>query len=256
LCNAHFQIRGFAYALGGASASGTLAVLHAAEAVRSGRVDACIALGALQDLSCFELQALDALGVLSPGMACRPFDRGHDGFMFGESCGALVIRRRDDELPFYGYIAGGAHRANGNRGPEPSVTGEVLVIREALAHAGLSPNAIDYVNPHGTGTPRGDETELAALHEAGIARASINTTKSLIGHGLSAAGAVETAAVLLQMKNGFLHPSLHLDAPIDPVFDWVRETARPHSFHHTLKLSFGFGGIDSAMVISAPSEVT
>ena len=253
LCSAHFQIRGFAYTLGGASASGALAVLHAAEAVRSGRVDACIAVGALQDLSCFELQALDALGVLSPGAACRPFDRGHDGFMFGESCGALVISRHEAGCPFYAHIAGGAHAANGNRGPDPSLAGEIRVIREALAQAGLSPDDIDYVNTHGTGTPRGDVTELTALREAGLHRASINATKSLIGHGLSAAGAVEIAAVLLQMQAGFLHPCLQLDDPIDPGLDWVRGGARTYAFRHALKLSFGFGGIDSAMVISAPS---
>ena len=254
LCSSHFPIRGFAYTLGGASASGALAVLHAADAVRSGRVDACIALGALQDLSRYELQALAALGALGPGESCRPFDRAHDGFMFGESCAALVIRRPAAGGRAYGRILGGAHMANGNRGPEPSLAGEARVILAALAQAGLPPEAIDYVNTHGTGTPKGDETELAALRAAGVGGAAINATKSLIGHGLSAAGAVETAAVLLQMKEGFLHPSLGLDDPIDDGFDWVRGALRPHRCRCALKLSFGFGGIDSALVIGAVEE--
>jgi malonyl-ACP decarboxylase len=254
LCSSHFPIRGFAYTLGGASASGALAVLHAADAVRSGRVDACIALGALQDLSCYELQAFAALGALSSGEACRPFDRAHDGFMFGEACAALVIRRPVAGGKAYGRILGGAHLANGNRGPEPSLAGETRAIRAALAEAGLPPEAIDYVNTHGTGTPKGDETELAALREAGVVGAAINATKSLIGHGLSAAGAVETAAVLLQMQEGFLHPNLGLDDPIDAGFDWVRGAPRPHTCRHALNLSFGFGGIDSALVIGAPEE--
>lgn len=254
LCSSRFPIRGFTYTLGGASASGALAVLHAADAVRSGRVDACIALGALQDLSCYELQALANLGALGPGEACRPFDRAHDGFMFGESCAALVIRRPTAGGKAYGRILGGAHLANGNRGPEPSLDGEARAIRAALAQAGLPPEAIDYVNAHGTGTPKGDETELAALRAAGVTGAAINATKSLVGHGLSAAGAVETAAVLLQMREGFLHPSLGLDDPIDAGFDWVRGGARPHQCRYALKLSFGFGGIDSALVIGAPEE--
>ncbi|WP_306602426.1 beta-ketoacyl synthase N-terminal-like domain-containing protein [Azonexus sp.] len=251
LCAAHFPIRGFAYTVGGASASGVLAVLQATEAVRSGRVDACIALGALQDISCFELQALSALGVLSPGLVCRPFDHAHDGFMFGESCAALVISRPESGLTAYGSVAGGAHVANGHRGPDPSLEGEVRAIQAALAQAGLTAADIDYVNTHGTGTPRGDETELAALQAAGLGQARLNASKSLIGHGLSAAGVVETAMLLLQMRAGRLHPTLHLENPLLPELDWVRDAAQPHACHHALKLAFGFGGFDSALVISA-----
>lgn len=254
LCCAEFPIRGFSYSVGGASASGLLAILQAADAVRSGRVEACVALGVLQDLSCFELQALSALGALSPGLACRPFDRAHDGFMFGEACAALVIRRAELGIPGYGSLLGGAHGANGQRGPEPSLDGELRVIREALAAAGLRAADIDYVNTHGTGTPRGDLTELAALQAAGLNGAAINASKSLIGHGLSAAGAVETAAVLLQMQAARLHPCAQLDDPLAPEFDWVRGAAREHHFHHALKLAFGFGGIDSALVIGAPQQ--
>lgn len=174
--------------------------------------------------------------------------------MFGESCAALVIRRQDAGGRAYGRILGGAHLANGNRGPEPSLAGETQAIRAALGQAGLPPESIDYVNTHGTGTPKGDETELAALREVGVFGAAINATKSLIGHGLSAAGAVETAAVLLQMQRGFLHQTQGLDDPIDDGFDWVRGAARPHKCRHALKLSFGFGGIDSALVIGAAEE--
>ncbi len=255
LCAAHFPIRGFTYTVGGASASGVLAILQAVEAVRSGRVDACIALGALQDISCFELQALSALGVLSPGLACRPFDHAHDGFMFGESCAALVISRLDAGLTAYGSIVGGAHVANGHRGPDPSLEGEIRAIQSALVQAGLTASDIDYVNTHGTGTPRGDETELAALQAAGLGQASLNASKSLIGHGLSAAGVVETAMLLLQMQAACLHPTLQLENPLLPELDWIRETVRPHVFRHAMKLAFGFGGFDSALVVSAPTGV-
>ena len=253
LCSSQFPIRGFASTVGGASASGSLAVLQAAQAVRSGRVDACVALGALQDVSSFELQAMKALGALSPGMACRPFDRAHDGFMYGESCAALVLVRPELGLRSYGSIAGGAHVANGNRGADPSPAGELRAIAAALQDAGLTAQQIDYVNTHGTGTPLGDDTEAAALKAAGLGHAHLNATKSLIGHGLSAAGAVEMAAVLLQMQQGLLHPTLQLENPVQPDLNWVRPPQpKAHQIRHALKLSFGFGGIDTAIVLSAP----
>ncbi|WP_029002376.1 beta-ketoacyl synthase N-terminal-like domain-containing protein [Azorhizobium doebereinerae] len=264
LCCAAFPIRGFSLTVGGASASGAVAVLQAAEAVRSGRVDACIALGALQDLSHVDLAALQALGALgprhaqaeaAPGAACRPFDRGRDGFVFGEACAALVLRRADD-LPAgaaaYGSIVGGAHRADGHRGPDPSLEGELRAIRLALADAGIGPDAIDYVNAHGTGTPLGDDTEAAALLEAGLATARINATKSILGHGIAAAGAIEVAATLLQMRDGRLHPTRNLKTPIVPQLGWVGETSERLEVRHALSLSFGFGGIDTALVLRAP----
>ena len=260
LCTSTFAIRGFAYTVGGASASGGVAVLHAVEAVRSGRVDACIAVGALQDLSYYEFQGLRAMRAMGsnrfaeePEKACRPFDRDRDGFIFGESCAALVIRRGGEHRTGYGSIIGGAHIADGNRGPDPSLEGEVRAIRLALAQAGLKPDDIDYVNAHGTGTPLGDDTEIAACKEAGLVNARFNATKSIIGHGISAAGAVELAAVLLQMKEGRLHPTRNLDHPVAPELRWVL-VPEEHRIRHALKLSFGFGGVDTAMVVRAPQS--
>ena len=248
LCAATYAIRGFTMSVGGASASGAVAVIQAAEAVRSGRVDACIALGALQDVSCLDLQGFRALGALAE--VCRPFDRDHAGFVYGESTAALVLCRADiaTEAP-YGTLAGWAHLASGNRGPEPSLEGELSAIRAALAMADLPPGAIDYVNAHATGTPLGDETELAALRAAGLGQARINATKSLIGHGLASAGAVELAATLIQMRDGRLHPTRHLDNPLDPSMGFVRGAPEECTIRTALKLSFGFGGVDTALVI-------
>ena len=149
----------------------------------------------------------------------------------------------------YGTLAGWAHLASGNRGPEPSLEGELSAIRAALAMADLPPGAIDYVNAHATGTPLGDETELAALRAAGLGQARINATKSLIGHGLASAGAVELAAVLIQMRDGRLHPTRHLDNPLDPAMGFVRGAPEECRIRTALKLSFGFGGVDTALVI-------
>ncbi|MNW62508.1 Polyketide biosynthesis malonyl-ACP decarboxylase PksF [compost metagenome] len=149
----------------------------------------------------------------------------------------------------YATITGWAIASDGNRNPNPSLEGEVQVIRRALKQAGLPPTAIDYVNPHGTGSVLGDATELNALRECGLAHAPINATKSLTGHGLSAAGTVELIAGLLQMEAKILHPTRNLFEPVDDSFNWVQERAIQYPMTRMLKLSLGFGGINTALCL-------
>lgn len=257
-CTAHFGIRGLAYTVGGASASGQLAIIQAAQAVATGQVDVCIALGALMDLSHWECRGLRAIGAMGsdrfaeqPALACRPFDRDHDGFIFGESCGAVVIESaessgRRGRKP-YAALRGWGMAMDGNRNPDPSLEGEVEAIRRALDASGWTPRQIDYVNPHGTGSVVGDETELKALRVSGLDGFFLNATKSLIGHGLSAAGTVEVIATLLQMQSGRLHSTRNLENPIDPGFHWVKNESVDHQIESALTLSMGFGGINTAM---------
>lgn len=260
ICSETFGIRGLAITVGGASASGQLAAIQAIEAVRSGQVDVCIALGALMDLSYFECQAFRSLGAMGsdryssqPELACRPFDRDRDGFIFGEACGAIVVRRASNPSgavrPAYAELKGWAMAWDANRNPNPSLEGETTVIRRALTMAGLAADAIDYVNPHGTASMVGDETELAALRACGLDHAYINATKSLVGHGLSAAGMVELIAIMLQMQAGTLHPTRNLDNPIDPGFRWVGATPVDHVVERALNMSMGFGGINTAVCL-------
>jgi len=256
-CTAQFGIRGLAYTVGAASASGQLAIVQAAQAVLTHQVDVCIALGALMDLSHWECRGLRALGAMGsdrfanePARACRPFDRDHDGFIFGESCGAVVIEslessERRGVMP-YASLSGWGVAMDGNRSPDPSVEGETQAIRCALETSELSPAGIDYVNPHGTGSAVGDETELKALRACGLTDVALNATKSLIGHGLTAAGTVEVIATLLQMQAGRLHPTRNLEAPIDPTLNWVKGEAANHQIENALTLSMGFGGINTA----------
>jgi malonyl-ACP decarboxylase len=257
-CTARFGIRGLAYTVGGASASGQLAVIQAAQAVLTKQVDVCIALGALMDLSHWECGSLRSLGAMGsdryarePALACRPFDRDHDGFIFGECCGAVVIeslessQRRGAEP--YATLRGWGIVMDGNRNPNPSLEGEMQAIQNALDASGRTPAQIDYINPHGTGSIVGDETELKALRACGLSGAYINATKSLTGHGLSAAGAVEVIATLLQMRAGQLHPTRNLENPIDPELNWVKDKAVDHSIENALTLSMGFGGINTAL---------
>jgi len=261
LCTEQFGIRGFAHTVGGASASGQLAVIEAIEAVKSGRVDVCIAVGAPMDLSYWECQALRSLGAMGsdrfaqdPAAACRPFDRDRDGFIFGEACGVLVVEslesasRRTGRQP-YARLPGWAVRMDANRQPSPSAEGEMATIRAALDRAQLTPRDIDYVNPHGSGSGIGDEVELRSMRDVGLGHARVNTTKSITGHGLTAAGAVELIAVLLQMDAGQLHPSRNLDHSIDASMHFTAAHAEDHAIANALNLSIGFGGINTAVCV-------
>jgi malonyl-ACP decarboxylase len=257
-CTAQFGIRGIAFTVGGASASGQLAIIQAAQAVLAKQVDVCIALGALTDLSYWECQGLRGLGAMGsdryatqPALACRPFDRDHDGFIFGEASGAVVIEsvessKRRGVTP-HATLRGWGVAMDGNRNPDPSLEGEVRAIRSALTAADWPSARIDYINPHGTGSVAGDETEVAALRACGLSAAYVNATKSLIGHGLSAAGTVEAIATLLQMKAERLHPTRNLEHPIDPELNWVRDEPIDARIKHALTLSMGFGGINTAL---------
>jgi malonyl-ACP decarboxylase len=261
LCTSTFPVRGFAYSLGAASASGAVAIIQAREALLAGRVDVCIALGALQDLSAHDLHAMRSLGAMGsmrfadrPDRACRPMDADRDGFIYGEACAALVLRRQDaaSRENIYGTIVGAGLVADGARGPEPNSAGQVRAAKIALAEAGLSASDVDYVNGHATGTPAGDDAECETYRTIGLRQARINATKSVLGHGLSAAGAIETAAVLIQMREGRLHPTRNLEKPLDTRFNWVEADAAAHDIRRALKFSFGFGGIDAALVLEAP----
>jgi len=263
-CTAQFGIRGLAYTVGGASASGQLAIIQAAQAVVTNQVDVCIALGALMDLSHWECRGLRAVGAMGsdryanePELACRPFDRNHDGFIFGESCGAVVIESLESSqrrgIKPYATLCGWGMAMDGNRNPDPSLEGETQAIQNAVEVSGWSLAQVDYVNPHGTGSIAGDEAELKALRACGLTNAYLNATKSLIGHGLSAAGTVEVIATLLQMQAARLHPTSNLEKPIDPTLNWVRDKPVDHAIENALTLSMGFGGINTALCWQQPN---
>lgn len=260
LCTEEFGIKGLALTVGGASASGHVAVSQAMQAVLSGQVDVCIAVGALMDLSYLECQAFRSLGAMgsdrfaqNPELACRPYDKSRDGFIFGECCGVTVVERaegwsRSGVTP-YARVSPCAVAMDANRRPNPSLEGEVRAIEAALQYARVSPKDIDYVNPHGSGSTAGDEVELQAIRTSGLSHAYLNATKSLTGHGLSAAGIVEVIATLLQMQSARLHGSANLDEPIDPSLNWVPAAGREQAIKCALNISIGFGGLNTALCI-------
>ena len=255
-----FQIQGEGYSVGGASASGAISIIHAARQIQMGITDISIAVAPLFDISQWECQGLMNLGAMgserfsaNPDLACRPFDKDHDGFIYGEGCGVVVLEKaahaQQRGVTSYGELIGWSHILDGERGPKPSQKGEERAINNALTMAKLQPEQIDYVNTHGTSSPMGDKTEVAALKCVGLSHCLINATKSLTGHCVTAAGIVEFIATLLQMKAGFCHPTHNLLNPVDITLNWVRQTAVEAQINYAISNSFAFGGINAALVI-------
>jgi malonyl-ACP decarboxylase len=257
-------IRGEGHTVGGASASGSMAILHAARQIQLGIADVSLAVGALFDLSVWECEGFVNMGAMGgqryagdPAAACRPFDRDAEGFIYGEGCGVVVLeaaehaRRRGKAA--YGELLGGASVMDATRGAHPDPESEARVMRDALRMAGLSAHQIDYVNTHGTGAPIGDTTEVAALKSAGLSHCLLNATKSLTGHGLTAAGTIEVIATLLQMRAGRCHPTRNLINPIDPSLRWVTKAAAEAQIRYALSNSFAFGGLNTALVLHRPA---
>jgi malonyl-ACP decarboxylase len=259
-----FEIRGEGMTVGGASASGNLALIQGRRLVLSGAADACLVIGALADLSPVEVQAFRQLGALggmvhedSPARACRPFDRGHDGFVYGQGCGCVILESEASAeargAVALAHIRGGAIVLDGNRQPDPNPRGQARAMRMAIEEAGVEPAAVQYLNAHGTGSPAGDASELEAIHEAfGPAATSlwINATKAITGHTLWAAGVIEAIATIVQLRDGFLHPSLNLEEPIDPHLRLVGPRGERADIDLAVSNGFGFGGLNTAIVLS------
>ncbi|MDX3529652.1 beta-ketoacyl synthase N-terminal-like domain-containing protein [Streptomyces sp. ID05-39B] len=258
-------IQGEGCTVGGASASGNIALITAARLLDAGAVDACLVLGAPTELAPVERQAYRALGAMTPAATgaatdheppCRPFDRAHRGFTDGVGGAAVVLetaagaRRRGARV--LARLAGHALRLSGTSLADPSEQVEAAVMRTALERAQVTPGQLGYVNTHGTGSPLGDRTEAAALLRVlgPDAPALVNATKALTGHCLGAAGVVEAVATLAQLAGGFAHPNPWLTDPVEPRLRFAGTAAVPLAAEFALSNSFGFGGFHSAVVFA------
>ncbi|GAA3452387.1 beta-ketoacyl synthase N-terminal-like domain-containing protein [Dactylosporangium matsuzakiense] len=261
-------ITGEGYTVGGASASGNVAIINGSRLVAAGAVDVCLVLGALTDLSAMELQGFYNLGAMAgvngdgaPHERCRPFDADREGFVPGQGAACLVLESAESaarrRAPAWARVAGHALRLDGNGLADPSIDGESWVMTRAIHRAGIGPDRIGYVNAHGTGSTKGDEVELTALREVfppEIAGPWVNSTKGLIGHCLCAAGVVEAVASLVQMREGFVHPNANLRAPIDPARRLVGALAQPAEIGYAMSNGFGFGGFNTSVVFGRPDR--
>ena len=255
------SIHGPGVTIGAGAASGNAALFQAFHWLNAGLVERCLVVGAGVEFSELELEGFAILGATvcdgsgaDPAQVCRPFDRSHSGFVFGEGSAAVVLERSESALdsPVAGEIAGVSLVLDANHLPEPSVDGEVRAMQAALTAANISSDQIGYLNAHGTATPLGDRTECAAIHSVFQEKNGdllINSTKSLTGHCFSASGLIELVACVLQLNGGFAHPNRNLDHPIDPNLRFVGPQAETLTADCALSNGFGFGGINSSVVV-------
>ncbi|WP_010094408.1 beta-ketoacyl synthase N-terminal-like domain-containing protein [Ornithinibacillus scapharcae] len=257
-----FNIHGEGYTVGGASASGNSALLQAYRLIKTGYADQCLVAGPMSDLSPIELQsfynlgALGGNGVKDPKAACRPFDADHDGFIYGQGSGCLILESiqsaKNRGADILAELAGGAMILDGNRLSDARESGEVAVMKKALLESNISISDIDYINAHATSTPLGDEIEarsIKSVFKNEINRIWINSTKSMTGHCLTSAGIIELIACIEQMKNGFIHPNLNLENPIDPDLRFAGSHSINVEIDTVMSNSFGFGGINTSIIL-------
>lgn len=255
-----FNIQGEGFTVGGASASGNVAIIQACRLIQQGLVDICLVVGTLADLSPLEIQGFHHIGALGgkqfqdkPEKACRPFDTQHEGFIWGQASGCLVLESLTD-VRALATIAGTAMNLDANRLANPNLASEIKVMRQALANAKLSTTDLQYINTHGSSSPLGDHTEIKAIKEVwgdAIQNVWLNSTKSITGHCLWSAGIIEAIATILQIENHWLHPNLNLEIPIDDTCQFIGNKYQKMQITSALTNSFGFGGINTSIVISS-----
>ena len=259
-----FGPRGPNFSTVSACASSGHAIGTAADVIRRGQADVMIAGGSEAGLIPVAIGAFVAMHALSrrndaPEKASRPFDGERDGFVFSEGGACLVLEEesfaRGRGARILGEIAGYGLTADAHHvtAPPPGAPGAVRAMRMALADAGAGPDAVDYVNAHGTSTPANDGAETAALKAVFGERAPrvpISSTKSMTGHMLGAAGAVEAAICLLAIRDGILPPTTNQEVA-DPEcdLDYIPNVARRGTVDLALSNSMGFGGHNVALVL-------
>ncbi len=261
------NLRGPSYCNTSACSSGAHAIGEAAEWIRRGRCQVMVAGGAEATVTPVGIGGFEAMYALSkrneePSRASRPFDKGRDGFVCGEGSGILVLeslsRAQKRGAKIYAELVGYGASSDANHLTQPAPHGEGAQrsMRMALKDAKLSPDQIDYVNAHGTSTPVGDIAESEAIAAVFGANAIdkklwVSSTKSMMGHLLGAAGAVESAICALTIAEGKIPPTINLEDQ-DPQcpLDYVANTARDRKVTHVLNNSFGFGGTNCSLALS------
>ena len=262
-----FGTRGIPVSVSTACASGATAIQLGVEAIRRGEADAALCVGTDASVQIEALIRFSLLSALStrndqPEHASRPFSKDRDGFVMGEGAAALVLESyaaaKARGATVLGFVRGCGERADNyhRTRSKPDASAIVGAIANAITDACIPATKIDYVNAHGTSTPENDKMEYLALKQVlgeHLTTTPISSSKSMIGHTLSAAGAIEAVISLLTIRNGMLPPTINYDVA-DPEIplDVVPNVARPARVETVLSNSFGFGGQNAALVIGAP----
>jgi 3-oxoacyl-[acyl-carrier-protein] synthase II len=240
-----------------ACSSGATALGYARDLIRDGQARVMIA-GGTEPLARTTYAAFNALKAVDP-QHCKPFDRHREGMSLGEGAGVMILEslahaqargaRIHGELLGYGISCDANHMT----APDPEASGAVRCMQAALKDAGIDPSKVDYINAHGTATPANDRMETIGIKQVFGERAyaiPVSSTKSMIGHTLGAAGAIEAVAAVLAINDGFIPPTIHSTTP-DPEcdLDYVVEGARRAVINVVLSNSFAFGGNNTSIII-------
>jgi 3-oxoacyl-[acyl-carrier-protein] synthase II len=262
---ATFGTAGSPISLSTACASGVTAIQLGLEAIRRGETDAalCVATdGSVNPESLIRFSLLSALTVQNdpPEAASKPFSKNRDGFVMAEGAGAVVLESYESAkargVKILGVLSGCGELADSFHRTRSSPDGKPIIgtIRNAIADAGIEPEDIDYINAHGTGTPENDKMECMCVSAVFGERAGsipISSNKSMIGHTLSAAGAIEAVITLMTLEHQRIPPTINYLTP-DPAIplDVVPNAARNASIHYAISNSFGFGGQNASLVMA------
>ena len=254
-----FKIRGLNFSISSACATSTHCIGVGYEQIAMGKQDVVFA-GGTEELDWTLSVLFDAMGAMSsnfndrPAVASRAYDVARDGFVIAGGAGILVLEEYEHAkargAKIYAEIVGYAANSDGFDMVAPSGEGAVRCMKLAMAGAGN--RKIEYLNPHGTSTPVGDEKEMGAVREVfGDAAPAISSTKSLTGHSLGAAGAQEAIYSLLMLNNGFLAESAHIEN-LDPIFEGlpILRKREDRQVETVMSNSFGFGGTNGCLVMS------
>jgi 3-oxoacyl-[acyl-carrier-protein] synthase II len=248
-----------------ACSTGAHSIGEAMRNIRHGYADVMIAGGAEATITMLGVGGFNAMRAMStrndaPEKASRPFEKDRDGFVIGEGAGGVVLEEyehaRARGARIYGEVKGYAANSDAHHitAPAPEGIGAQRCMKQALADAGLAPEAIGYINAHGTSTEFNDKNETAAIKAVfgdHARKLAVSSTKSMTGHTLGAAGAIEAGITMLALQRGILPPTINYDTP-DPEcdLDYVPNQAREQRVHAAISNSFGFGGTNAAIVLT------
>ncbi len=270
ICSGHISIlynfRGPNFTTCSACASSTNALIDSFNYIRLGKADVFITGGseaAVNESGVGGFNAMHALSVRndSPQTASRPFDKDRDGFVLGEGSGALILEELEHAkargAKIYAEVVGGGMTADAHHitAPHPEGLGALNVMRNALSDANMKPDEIDYINVHGTSTPLGDVAESKAIKGVfgeSAYKLNISSTKSMTGHLLGAAGAIEAIACILAVKNDIVPPTINHftdDPEFDPKLNFTFNKAQKRTVRAALSNTFGFGGHNASVIV-------
>ena len=261
-----YGFRGPNFATVSACASSTHALIDAFNYIKWGKADIFISGGSEASINEAGVGGFNAMHALStrndsPQTASRPFDKDREGFVLGEGAGALILEEYEHAVArganIYAEIVGGAMTADAHHitAPHPEGIGATNVMRLAIQDSGLKPDDVDYVNVHGTSTPLGDIAEVKAIQSVFGEHAknlNISSTKSMTGHLLGAAGAIETIAAILSVKNDIVPPTINHftdDQEIDPTLNYTFNKAQKREVKTAISNTFGFGGHNACVMV-------